>query len=78
MGDIGFGRGYRAQEELEGHRQQEPVGRFRRWLLENDHCTEAKLEDIENQVEAEMQEAVDFVKQSPVPDVREVMEHVYG
>jgi len=78
MGDIGFGRGYRTKEELEERRPQEPVGRFRRWLLENDHCTEAELEDIETQIEAEMQEAVDFVKQSPVPDIQEVTEHVYA
>jgi TPP-dependent pyruvate/acetoin dehydrogenase alpha subunit len=78
MGDIGFGRGYRAQEELEKRRQQEPVRRFPLWWQENDHCTEAELEDIENQVEAEMQGAVGFVEQSPVPDIREVTEHVYA
>jgi TPP-dependent pyruvate/acetoin dehydrogenase alpha subunit len=78
LGDVGFGRGYRTKEELEERRQQEPVGRFRRWLLENGHCTEAELEEIEAQVETEMQEAVEFVKQSPMPDIQEVTEHVYA
>lgn len=78
MGDLGFGRGYRTKEELEERRSKEPVGRFRRWLLENGHCTEAELEDHHARIETEMQEAVEFVQQSPVPDAKEVSEHVYA
>ena len=33
MGDVGFSRGYRNKEELDARTQQEPVGRFRAWLL---------------------------------------------
>ena len=78
MGDIGFGRGYRTKEELGERWKKEPVGRFRRWLMDNGHCTEAELQEIETGIEAEMQEAVEFVKQSPLPDVQEVTEHVYA
>jgi pyruvate dehydrogenase E1 component alpha subunit len=78
MGDIGFGRGYRTKEEVDSRRQREPIGRFRHWLLDNNHCSEAELADVDGRVEAEMQEAIDFVKQSPVPDIKEVMEHVYA
>jgi TPP-dependent pyruvate/acetoin dehydrogenase alpha subunit len=78
MGDVGFGRGYRSKEELEEWRRQEPIGRFRQWLLDNDLSTPGELADIDAQLEAEMHEAVDFVKQSPVPDVQEAREHVYA
>lgn len=78
LGDVGFSRGYRTKEELEERRRQEPVGRFRRWLLETGHCTEAELKEIEAQVEAEMQEAAEFAKQSPVPDIKEATKHVYA
>jgi TPP-dependent pyruvate/acetoin dehydrogenase alpha subunit len=78
MGDVGFDRGYRTKTELDGRRRQEPIGRFRHWLLENDHCTAGELADVDAQVEAEMRQAVDFVNQSPVPDVREAGEHVYA
>jgi TPP-dependent pyruvate/acetoin dehydrogenase alpha subunit len=78
MGDIGFGRGYRTKEELDKAWTQEPVGRFRRWLLDEGRCTEAELEAIEAQVETEMQEAAAFAAQSPEPDVQEVTDHVYA
>jgi TPP-dependent pyruvate/acetoin dehydrogenase alpha subunit len=78
MGDVGFDRGYRTKTELEDRRRQEPLGRFRNWLLENDYCTADELEDIDARVEVEMHQSVDFVNQSPVPDIQEVREHVYA
>jgi pyruvate dehydrogenase E1 component alpha subunit len=78
MGDVGFGRGYRTKVELEERRQQEPIGRFRHWLLENEHCTADELGNIDAEVEAEMQQAVDFVNESPLPDIKETREHVYA
>ncbi|MDW8072495.1 MAG: thiamine pyrophosphate-dependent dehydrogenase E1 component subunit alpha [Anaerolineae bacterium] len=78
MGDVGFARRYRTKEELEEHMQREPVGRFRRWLLENQVFSEAEIREIEAQVETELQEAIDFVNRSPIPDVSTITEHVYA
>ncbi len=78
MGDVGVARGYRTQEEIEARWQQEPVRRFWAWLLENQQLSAAEIEEIEAKVEAEMQEAIEFVNQSPVPDLSEVMEHIYA
>jgi pyruvate dehydrogenase E1 component alpha subunit len=78
MGDVGFARRYRTKEELEAHMQQEPVGRFRRWLLEHQVLSEAEIQEVEAQVEAELQEAIEFVHRSPIPDVSTITEHVYA
>jgi acetoin:2,6-dichlorophenolindophenol oxidoreductase subunit alpha len=78
MGDVGFARRYRTKEELEEHTRQEPVGRFRAWLLENRKMSEAEIETVEAAIETEMQEAIEYVNSSPVPDVSEIMEHVYA
>jgi len=78
MGDVGFARGYRTREELEEYTRREPVGRFRNWLLENNKLSEAEIEAVEAEIEAEMQEAIEFVNSSPVPDVSEILEHVYA
>ncbi len=78
MGDIGFTRGYRTKEEVEEHRQQEPVDRFRRRLLDDGHCQESDLQAIDAEIEAEMQEAVDFAQSSPLPSLEEVTQHVYA
>lgn len=77
MGDVGFARRYRTKEELEAHMQQEPVGRFRRWLLEHQVLSEAEIQEVEAQVEAELQEAIEFVNRSPIPDASTITEHVY-
>jgi TPP-dependent pyruvate/acetoin dehydrogenase alpha subunit len=78
MGDVGFARRYRTKEELEAHMQQEPVGRFRRWLLEHQMLSEPEIQEVEAQVEAELQEAIEFVNRSPIPDVSIITEHVYA
>jgi TPP-dependent pyruvate/acetoin dehydrogenase alpha subunit len=78
MGDVGFTRGYRTQAELEARWQEEPVGRFRRWLLAQAVMTEAELQVLESRVEAEMQEAVSFVADSPLPALSTLEEHVYA
>jgi TPP-dependent pyruvate/acetoin dehydrogenase alpha subunit len=78
MGDIGFGRGYRTKEELDERWKQEPVGRFRRWLMAEGHCTEDELEAIDARIETELQEAVAFTHESPLPELQEVSHHVYA
>jgi pyruvate dehydrogenase E1 component alpha subunit len=78
MGDVGFARRYRTKEELEQHAQQEPIGRFRARLLDKQLLSESEIVEVEAQIEAEMQQAIEFVAQSPVPDVSEIMEHIYA
>jgi TPP-dependent pyruvate/acetoin dehydrogenase alpha subunit len=78
MGDVGFARGYRTSAELEERWKLEPIGRFRRWLLESAQCSEADLAEIDGRIETEIQQAVDFVGDSPWPEMDEITEHVYA
>ena len=39
---------------------RDPVPRFRAWLIENGHATEAELAAIEAGIEREIDEAVEF------------------
>jgi pyruvate dehydrogenase E1 component alpha subunit len=78
MGDVGFARGYRTKEQLDAAWAQEPVGRFRARLLSDGLLTQAEVETVEAEVEAEMQAAVDFVQASPLPDVSTIWEEVYA
>jgi len=77
-GDVGFSRRYRTKEELEEQKRQEPIGRFRSWLLENQALPATEIASIEADVEGHMQEALEFLSQSPAPDVTELWEHVYA
>jgi TPP-dependent pyruvate/acetoin dehydrogenase alpha subunit len=78
MGDVGFSRGYRNKEELDARTRQEPVGRFRAWLLENQALNESEIAALEAKIEAEMTEAVAFVNRSPLPELSQIEEHVYA
>jgi pyruvate dehydrogenase E1 component alpha subunit len=58
---------YRTQAELEDHKKRDPLFRARVKLLA-DGYTEARLKELEDGVEAEVQAAVKFAEESPEPD----------
>ena len=78
VGDVGFGRGYRTSQEFEEMWQREPVARFRQELLESRVVSAADLEAMDQQVEAEMEEAIAFATSSPEPSMSELTEDVYA
>ncbi|MGO8999666.1 MAG: pyruvate dehydrogenase (acetyl-transferring) E1 component subunit alpha [Polyangiaceae bacterium] len=57
---------YRTPQELEEHKQRDPLNKARVKLLE-DGYGEARLKQLEDSVEAETQEAVKFAEESPEP-----------
>ena len=67
---------YRPPEEVEAWLQRDPVIAFRRRLMEHG-WDETKLEDLERQVVAEVEEAAQRALASPVPDATEVFSEVY-
>jgi pyruvate dehydrogenase E1 component alpha subunit len=58
---------YRTQQELEEQKKRDPLSRAREQLL-RDGYTDARVEALEKEVEAEVAEAVKFAEESPEPD----------
>lgn len=58
---------YRTSQELDEKKRRDPVPRAQAKLLENGF-PEAKLKELEEQVEAEVQAAIKFAEESPDPD----------
>jgi TPP-dependent pyruvate/acetoin dehydrogenase alpha subunit len=77
-GDVGFSRGYRTAEEVEERWKQEPIARFRSWLIEERGFSPAELDHIDEQVERKIEEAITFAIASPEPDLSELTEDVYA
>jgi len=77
-GDVGFSRRYRTKEELDEQKREEPIGRFRSWLTAGQALSAIEIETMEGEVERQMQEALEFLSQSPYPDAAELWEHVYA
>jgi pyruvate dehydrogenase E1 component alpha subunit len=67
---------YRPEGELDSWKERDPVLGYRRRLLEGGF-DEARLAQIDAEVETELQGAVDRAMASPVPDGREMLTDVF-
>jgi pyruvate dehydrogenase E1 component alpha subunit len=65
---MGDPQRYRTREEVEEAKSRDPVARWRRTLQEDDLASEDELRKIEDEVEAEVEDAVRFAENSPAPD----------
>jgi TPP-dependent pyruvate/acetoin dehydrogenase alpha subunit len=65
---MGDPQRYRTREEVEEAKARDPVARWRRTLQEDDLASEDELRKIEDEVEAEVEDAVRFAENSPAPD----------
>ncbi|MBS1251457.1 MAG: Acetoin:2,6-dichlorophenolindophenol oxidoreductase subunit alpha [Anaerolineales bacterium] len=69
---------YRSKEEMEAWRQRDPIPAFRRRLIADAAASEGELRAIEDEVQAALDEAVQFAAGSPAPDPESALEGVYG
>ena len=68
---------YRSKEEVEAYKQQDPIEDVRARLLKNKWATEAELEALDEAIKKEVEEAVKFAEESPLPEAKELFEDVY-
>lgn len=57
---------------------KDPVPRFRSWLIENEYAEESFLAAMEAKVAKELDEAIEFAKSSPFPDLAELRRDVFA
>lgn len=70
-------RGYRSKEEEEEWLQKDPILRFESYLLENSAASSDEILDLKARVEDEIDAAIEFAQESPLPDPVEVYTDVY-
>ena len=68
---------YRKPEEIKKYQENDPIGIYRRYLLENEVAKESELDDLDTRADVEIQEAVDFAESSPEPEPEALYEHIY-
>ncbi len=68
---------YRTKEEVEEYKRQDPIEQVRETILAQGIATEMELEKIEEEIKAEVADAVDFAENSPLPDPSEAFTDVY-
>ena len=68
---------YRKQEEVKKWQENDPIGIFRKYLIEEKKITAKSLDEIDTRVEEEVNKAVEFAESSPEPAMEELFTNVY-
>ena len=69
---------YRSKEEVEEWRKRDPIPRMENYLKDNYMLTDDEIESMRADVDATIQEAVDFAETSPFPPPDALYENVYA
>jgi pyruvate dehydrogenase E1 component alpha subunit len=68
---------YRTKDEVEEYKAQDPIERTLATIKKNKYLTEAQIKKIQEKVKQEVEEAVTFAEESPLPEAKELYEDVY-
>ena len=69
---------YRTRAEIEKYQERDPIKLFSASLLEAKVVEQKRLDEIDQQVRQEVEDAVRFADQSPLPDPEELYTDVYA
>ncbi len=68
---------YRSKDEVEEYKNQDPITKVTKTILENKYATEAELKAIDDKINTIVEASVKFAEESPWPDDSEVLKDVY-
>jgi len=68
---------YRQSEEVKKYQENDPIGIYRATLIKEKIATEKDLDSIDQQVDDEVQAAVQFAESSPEPAMEELYSDIY-
>ena len=68
---------YRSKEEVDDYKDQDPISKVLRTILDNNFATDAEIAAIDAKIDLVVEESVKFAEQSPWPDDSEVYKDVY-
>ncbi len=69
---------YRTKEEIADYEKRDPIVKMRAYLIENGFFTDADVEAIDKEVDAEVADAVKFADESPEPSREDLFADVYA
>jgi pyruvate dehydrogenase E1 component alpha subunit len=74
---IGDPEVYRSADEVEDRKKEDPLPRFKRFLLESGILNEELDRQIKATIQGEAEEALEFAIASPEPELSQLKEDVY-
>ncbi|HEY0397957.1 MAG TPA: thiamine pyrophosphate-dependent dehydrogenase E1 component subunit alpha, partial [Acidimicrobiia bacterium] len=69
---------YMPTAELQAALARDPAPTFRAWLVEGDHVTPSRLDEIDEAVEAAVDDAFDFAQSARRPESDEIYDDVFA
>jgi pyruvate dehydrogenase E1 component alpha subunit len=69
---------YREADEVHKWQEEDPIGIYNRYLVDEKIAKKSELDKIENEVEEEVAEAVQFAEDSPNPAPEALFEDIYA
>jgi TPP-dependent pyruvate/acetoin dehydrogenase alpha subunit len=70
--------GYRTRDEVDAWKERDPIKRLRERLLDERIASADELDRIDEKVQAIVEEAHEFAKNSPWPDPTDAATHIYS
>jgi pyruvate dehydrogenase E1 component alpha subunit len=68
---------YRTKGEVEDYQERDPIAHCAEVITDNKWMTEAELKAVDKEVKAQVEEAIQFAEESPLPEAHELYEDVY-
>ena len=78
VGVRGMGLTYRTDEELEQWKQRDPIALIEKRLLADGILSALDIESVHEQVQQNIEQAIEFAEQSPAPAPESVTDDVYA
>ena len=69
---------YRSEEEVDRWRLRDPIVLHSRWLTEQGIATQDEIEEVRQDVADTIAEALQFARESPYPEVEDLMTDMYA
>jgi pyruvate dehydrogenase E1 component alpha subunit len=69
---------YRKQDEVKRWQENDPIGIFRKNLVENKLASTRALDEVDSKVMDEVEQAVQFAEASPEPTLEDLYQDIYA
>ena len=68
---------YREKEEVTKWEEEDPIGIFRKYIIEEEIATKEELDEQDDKAEQIIAEAVEFAESSPNPEKEALFDNIY-
>ncbi|MEK7205742.1 MAG: thiamine pyrophosphate-dependent dehydrogenase E1 component subunit alpha [candidate division NC10 bacterium] len=74
---VGDPQTYRSKDEVAQWKKRDPIAMFRKRVVEEGKITAADMDAIDSSIAKEMEQAVEFARQSPEPDIEAALQDIF-